>query len=140
MTTNIEAQAQFTRPATASSAMITAVLIVGWLIPGAGHLMLRKPIRAILLFLSIVSMFAVGISLQGKLYVPNTGDLLDILGFIGQLGCGTLYVLARSLEWGHPSVQIAIADYGTKFIVCAGLLNIVSAVDAHSLANGRKVS
>jgi hypothetical protein len=140
MITNVQAPTQLTRPAALSSTMITAVLVVGWLIPGAGHLMLRKPIRALLLFVSIVCMFAIGISLQGKIYVPNTGDLLDILGFIGQLGNGVLYVLARTLDWGHPSVQIAIADYGTKFIVCAGLLNIVSAVDAHSLANGRKVS
>ncbi|MGO4211847.1 DUF6677 family protein, partial [Terriglobus sp. YAF25] len=28
--------------------------------------------------------------------------------------------------------------YGTRFIVVAGLLNIMAAVDAHSLANGRK--
>jgi hypothetical protein len=43
-------------------------------------------------------------------------------------------------DWGHASVQIALADYGTKFIVVAGLLNVVAAVDAHSLANGRKAS
>ncbi len=115
-------------------------LIAGWLVPGAGHLLLRKPIRALLLFLSIVAMFAIGISLQGKIYQPNTGDLLDILGFVGQLGAGILYLLARLIGWGAPSVQVALADYGTKFIVVAGLLNIVAAVDAHSLANGRKAS
>ena len=116
------------------------VLIVGWLIPGAGHFMLRKPIRGLLLFVSIVAMFAIGIALQGKVYSPNTGDLLDILGFIGQLGGGILYFLARILGWGAPAVQIALADYGTKFIVVAGLLNVIAAVDAHSLANGRKAS
>ena len=115
-------------------------LIAGWLVPGAGHLLLRKPIRAALLFLSIVSMFAIGLALQGKIYQPNSGDLLDILGFVGQFGAGLLYILARVLDWGHPTVQIALADYGTKFIVVAGLLNIVAAVDAHSLANGRKAS
>ncbi len=116
------------------------VLIAGWLVPGAGHFILRKPIRGALLFLSVVAMFFIGIGLEGKIYQPNTGDLLDILGFVGQLGAGILYALARLLDWGHPSVQVTLADYGTKFIVVAGLLNIVSAVDAHSLANGRKVS
>jgi len=33
-----------------------------------------------------------------------------------------------------------LADYGTKFLIVAGLLNIIAAVDAHSLANGRKAS
>ncbi len=115
-------------------------LLAGWLVPGAGHFILRKPVRGALLFVSIVAMFAIGLGLQGKIYQPNTGDLLEILGFVGQLGTGLLYLLARLLEWGHPSVQVALADYGTKFIVVAGLLNIVSAVDAHSLANGRKAS
>jgi len=113
-------------------------LLAGWLIPGAGHLFVRKPIRAALIFVSITSMFFIGIGLQGKIYQPNTGDLLDMLNFAGDLGAGLLYLLARLLDWGHASVQIAVADYGTRFIVVAGLLNIMAAVDAHSLANGRK--
>jgi hypothetical protein len=139
MATPVAVKAQ--APAAAQSSMIpTLCLVAGWLVPGAGHFILRKPIRGALLFLSIVAMFTIGISLQGKIYQPNTGDLLDILGFIGQLGAGILYALARAFDWGHPSVQVALADYGTKFIVVAGLLNIVAAVDAHSLANGRKAS
>ena len=134
-------QAQpITAPAATSATQSALVLIAGWLVPGAGHFILKKPIRGALLFVSIVSMFAVGIQLQGKVYTPNTGDLLDILGFVGQLGSGILYLLARMLGWGAPSVVLATADYGTKFIVCAGLLNVVSAIDAHSLAIGRKAS
>ena len=115
-------------------------LLAGWFIPGAGHLLLGKWIRALLIALSIVFMFGIGIALQGKVYSPNTGDPLDMLGFVGDLGSGLLYILARTFGWGASTVQIAIADYGTKFVVVAGLLNIVSAVDAHSLASGRKRS
>jgi hypothetical protein len=118
----------------------TIALIAGWLVPGAGHLLLGKWIRAILLMASIVGMFAIGIALQGKIYSPNTGEPLDMLGFAGDIGSGVLYGLARLLGWGHAPVLVAIADYGTKFIVVAGLLNIVAAVDAHSLASGRKRS
>jgi TM2 domain-containing membrane protein YozV len=139
MATPATAKAQ--APAAAqSSTLPTLCLIAGWLVPGAGHFILKKPIRGALLFLSVVAMFTIGIALEGKIYQPNTGDLLDILGFVGQLGAGLLYAAARLFDWGHPSVQVALADYGTKFIVVAGLLNIVSAVDAHSLANGRKAS
>ncbi len=118
----------------------TLVLVAGWLIPGAGHFLLKKPIRGGLLLVSIVGMFVTGIALQGKIYTPNTGDLLDILGFAGDLGAGILYFLARLLDWGHSSVTMAVADYGTKFLVVSGLLNIIAAVDAHSLATGRKAS
>jgi hypothetical protein len=113
-------------------------LLAGWLVPGAGHLLLGKWVRATLLMLSIVAMFAIGVALQGKVYTPNTGEPLDMLGFAGDLGAGLLYGLARLLGWGQAPVLVAVADYGTKFIVVAGLLNIVAAVDAHSLASGRK--
>ena len=128
------------RPVARSSTSPLLALLAGWLIPGAGHLLLRKPVRALLLFLSIATMFAVGIGLQGKVYAPNTGDLLDILGFVGQLGTGLLFVFAHLFDWGRTSVQTALQDYGTKFIVVGGLLNIIAAIDAHSLANGRKAS
>ncbi len=116
------------------------ILVVAWLIPGAGHFLLRKWGRGGLLLLSIVSMFAIGLSLQGKVYGPNTSELLDMLNFAGDVGTGVLYFLARGAELGASSVQTAVADYGSKFIVVAGLLNFICAVDAHSLATGRKAS
>src|ERR1700761_509811 len=138
MTTKVQAPAMVA--GRANSMQATMVLLAGGLIPGAGHLLLKKWIRGSLLLVSIVSMFAIGIALKGKIYSPNTGDLLDILNFAGDLGNGALYILARIFDLGQAAVQVATADYGTKFIVVAGLLNIISAVDAHSLANGRKRS
>jgi len=122
------------------SSLPAVVLVAGWLIPGLGHLILGKWVRALLLFLSIVGMFLIGIAAQGKIYQPGSGDILDILGFAGQLGLGLLCGLAHWLSWGASSAVNTLADYGTKFIVCAGLLNYIAAVDAHSLANGRKAS
>jgi len=116
------------------------VLVAGWLIPGLGHLILGKWIRALLLFLSILGMFLIGLAMQGKIYSPSSGDILDILGFAGQLGLGLLCGLAHWLGWGAASSVNTLADYGTKFIVVGGLLNYIAAVDAHSLANGRKAS
>jgi hypothetical protein len=116
------------------------VLIVGWLVPGAGHFLVGKWVRALLLFAAIVTMYAVGLELAGKIYMPNTGDLLDMLGFVGQLGMGLLYAMARLFGWGASSVVNTLGDYGTKFLVVGGLLNVIAAVDAHSLANGRKAS
>jgi hypothetical protein len=125
-------------PATTTSPALA--LIAGWLVPGAGHLIQGKWIRAILLCVSILAMFAIGVALQGKIYNPNTGEPLDMLGFAGDLGAGLLYFIARLAGWGQAPILVAAADYGTKFIVVAGLLNIVAAVDAHSLASGRKRS
>ncbi len=123
-----------------SSVSPTMALLAGWLVPGAGHLLLGKWVRAVLLLASIGCMFAIGTALQGKVYTPNAGEPLDMLGFVGDLGSGLLYLLARLQGWGQAPVLTAVADYGTKFIVVAGLLNVVAAVDAHSLASGRKRS
>jgi hypothetical protein len=122
------------------SSMPMLALLLGWLIPGAGHMLLGKWIRGGLLFASVLGMFLIGLGLQGQIYAPNTGEILDILGFAGQLGLGLLFALAHMFGWGATSVTITLGDYGTKFIVVAGLLNLISAVDAHSLANGRKAS
>jgi len=112
-------------------------LIVGWLVPGAGHFLLRKWGRGALLSASIVGMFAVGIAMQGKLF-SSAHEILDILGLAGDLGNGLLYVAAQLFGLGADQVRVTTADYGTRFIVVAGLLNVIAAVDAHNLRTGRK--
>jgi hypothetical protein len=112
-------------------------LIAGWLVPGAGHFMLRKWGRGALVAVSIVGMFGLGLAMQGKLY-SGAHDVLDLLGLAGDLGNGLLFVLCRLLGLGADQVQVTTADYGTRFIVVAGLLNVISAVDAHNLRTGRK--
>lgn len=112
-------------------------LIAGWLVPGAGHFLLRKWGRGALLAVSIIAMFILGLSMQGKLYT-STQDILDMLCVAGDLGSGLLYFVGRTLGLGSQPVQTTFADYGTKFIVVAGLLNVIAAVDAHNLRTGRK--
>jgi hypothetical protein len=113
-------------------------LIAGWLVPGAGHLMLKRWGRGLLVLASISCMFVLGIMMGARLYAPNTADLLDMLGFLGDLGAGLLYMVGHLLGLGQAPVQVVTADYGAKFVVVAGLLNLISAVDAHSIAVGRK--
>jgi hypothetical protein len=111
---------------------------VGWLIPGAGHLIQRRWWRGAILMICVTAMFVLGVLMQGKVYRANAGDILDMLGFIGDLGAGGLYILTRAMDWGQEAVNLATADYGTKFIIVAGLLNVISAVDAHHIAIGKK--
>jgi hypothetical protein len=111
---------------------------VGWLIPGAGHLIQKRWIRGFLLMGSVVTMFVLGLAMQGRVYQPNGGDILDILGFIGDVGAGGLYILSRMNDWGHVVVAHATADYGTKFIIVAGLLNFICVADAYHIAIGKK--
>ena len=124
-----------TAPVTAVSVLAPAV---GWLIPGAGHMMQKRWIRGILLFVSIVSLFLLGLAMQGRIYRANGGDILDILGFIGDVGAGALYILTLANDWGQGAIAFATADYGTKFLIVAGLLNFIAVADAYHIAIGKK--
>jgi uncharacterized protein DUF6677 len=112
--------------------------VLAWLIPGAGHLIQRRYIRGFLLMFAVVTMFFLGLAMQGRVYKPNGGDILDILGFVGDVGAGGLYLLTRMLDWGQGAISHATADYGTKYLIVAGLLNFICVADAYHIAIGKK--
>lgn len=123
------------QPITTMSVVAPAV---AWLIPGAGHLIQKRWGRGLLLMVSIVAMFLIGLALQGRVYKPNGGDILDMLGFVGNIGAGGLYILTRALDWGQGAIAHATADYGTKYLIVAGLLNFIAVADAYHIAIGKK--
>jgi hypothetical protein len=128
------------RAESAETANPMAVLApaVGWLIPGAGHMIQKRWIRGGLLFVSIVGLFVLGLLMQGRIYKANGGDILEILGFVGDVGAGALYLVALAMDWGTVVISHATADYGKVFIIVAGLLNFISVADAYHIAIGKK--
>jgi len=119
-------------------AMSVIAPAVGWLIPGAGHMIQKRWIRGLLLFISIVVLFLLGLAMQGRIYKANGGDILDMLGFVGDIGAGALYLLTFAMDWGQGAIAYATADYGTKFMIVAGLLNFIAVADAYHIAIGKK--
>jgi hypothetical protein len=115
---------------------------LAWLVPGGGHFLLKRPWRALLLLASITSMFVCGLMMQGYMFSPTSGDLLTTLintgGFVGDVASGILYLMSAWLGYNQPDAAGAVHDYGTKFLVVAGLLNILAMVDAFEIATGRK--
>jgi hypothetical protein len=125
-------------PAQNISAMTVLAPAVGWLIPGAGHMIQKRWIRGLLLFISIASLFLLGLAMQGRIYKANGGDILDILGFVGDVGAGAFYIITLAQDWGQGAIAFATADYGTKFMIVAGLLNFIAVADAYHIAIGKK--
>jgi TM2 domain-containing membrane protein YozV len=115
---------------------------LGWLIPGGGHFLLKRNGRGVLLLIAVTSMFVCGLMMRGYMFQPQTGDLLTTLinvgGFVGDVAGGILYLLTVWLGYSQPDVAGHVHDYGTKFLVVAGLLNILAMVDAFEIAAGRK--
>ncbi|MGO4879479.1 MAG: DUF6677 family protein [Bryobacteraceae bacterium] len=115
---------------------------LGWFVPGGGHFLLKRHGRALLLFASVTLMYLSGLMMRGALFSPQTGDPLTFAintgGAIGDFANGILYLLTVSLGYNQPDVAGLVHDYGTKFLVTAGLLNILAMVDAFEIAAGRK--
>ena len=81
--------------------------------------------------------------MRGPLFQPSGGaDVLSRLiqygGFIGDLAAGIPYLIASFLGYAPPDVAAHVPDYGSKFIVAAGLLNILAMVDAYEITTRQK--
>jgi hypothetical protein len=131
-----------TAPEAPASANWLAVIVTAWIIPGAGHLLLKRPGRGALIASSVTLMYLLGLMMRGALFSPQSGDLLTTViyygGFIGNLLSGILYFLSVWLGYAQVDVAGHVHDYGTKFLVAAGLLNLLGMVDAFEIATRRK--
>ena len=118
-------------------------VLLAWWIPGGGHCYLKRWNHGALLFFAVAGMFVFGLLMQGRMFEPKFGDLFTTVmncgGYLGDVATGVLYFLACWLGYEQPQLASAVADYGTKFLVCAGLLNILVMVDAYEIAIGKKL-
>jgi hypothetical protein len=121
------------------------VAIAGWLVPGLGHLMLKRIGRGLLLMGAIFGMLFLGFAFGGHLYGlsgPDTqggSSLLRIPPVIANLGTGLPYLICALFNVGFSSrAWIPTSEYGNTFLWVAGLLNYLAALDAFDIAVGRK--
>jgi hypothetical protein len=115
-----------------------AIGIAGWLLPGLGHALQRMWGRAVIVFLTVGLLVTAGAWMRGNVFSSNATDAFDTLGYIADLGTGSFYLAARSLERDGADVSHADGDYGTRFLATAGVLNLLAALHAYEAARGRK--
>jgi hypothetical protein len=112
--------------------------IAGWILPGLGHALQKMWGRATACFLTVGLLVIIGAGMRGNLFTPGGGDAFAALGYVADLGAGSFYLLARTLESDGPDVSRADGDYGTRFLAAAGVLNLLAALHAYEAARGRK--
>ena len=115
-----------------------AFMILGWAVPGLGHAVQKKYLRAILFSISIFAMTGIGLAMGGRVYPFQTENPLTILAFFSDLGNGLFYGLSRLFGWGGGDLERATFEFGTAFIAGAGLLNFLIALDAYDIGAGKK--
>jgi Family of unknown function (DUF6677) len=135
------------------------IIIIGWLIPGLGHAMLKKWGRAALIFVIINFLFFYGIfGLDGKIYSTEPGNPISIFATFGQYGVGSPYFIIKIISkyknenadqmyyyQTEPPQLFAAGDpaspyyeYGITFAVSAGLLNLLILFDIYDIITGKK--
>ena len=115
-----------------------AVCAAGWLLPGVSHVVLGRWGRGIIFTLSVVTMFAFGILMQGRLYDFTPDQPLQIFAFMADVGVGLPYILAQRMGYGVGVLSSPSYDYGNTFLWVSGLLNYLSILDAVDISQGRK--
>ena len=124
--------------ATAYDFRAVAIAITGWILPGFGHAWLRMWGRAVTVFLAVGFLVYLGAGMRGNLFAPGGEDAFARLGYAADLGTGSFYFIARSLETSGADVSHADGDYGTRFLATAGVLNLLAALHAYEAARRRK--
>ena len=114
-------------------------LCVGsWLVPGLGHWMLGRRWRALILFASIVTLFLFGLLMKGEFFSFHSDSYLQMLGYLGEMCVGIAMPAARFFGYSGGDPFFASSDYGTAFLVSAGMLNVLAVLDAYDISMGRK--
>lgn len=107
-------------------------------LPGAGHFVLGRRVRAGLFLVLVLVSLSVGLYLEGKLFAPVPGQPLSYLGTFGAMGMGLLYFILRFVTGYEGTVEGAGYEYGTAFLITAGLMNLLLLLDVWDLAAGGK--
>jgi hypothetical protein len=110
--------------------------IAGWLVPGLGHLVLRRWSKAAVYFLCVGGLACAGLAMRGGVFGAGASDVFDRLGFFADLGAGTFYFLAHQIQSAGPDVAHATGDYGTRLFAAAGMLNLLTVLEAYDIGRG----
>ena len=132
---------------------------LAWLLPGAGHFFLGRRTRGMAFLGIVVTTYLIGLGLDGRAYLADREHPLTALATFANVGIGPLDVLQRRatydrLVWQLPAdparepllaamrtrVRSQNSDYGTAFLLTAGLMNLLLILDAYDVAVGRKAT
>jgi len=134
--------------------------VLAWALPGLGHLSLGRTARAVAFFVVVTATFGLGLASGGTASVVDPQQPLSYLATFDNLALGPLDLVGRSVSLGglvyrlpeeesnpqrqavmnrmRDRVRLPTYEYGSTFLLTAGLMNILLILDAFDIARGRK--
>lgn len=113
-------------------------LLLAWLVPGSGHFYLGRRRQGLAFALIVLSCLAIGWSLDGNLYRIEPNRPLTILATLASLGVGAPYLGLRYIAGYTGDLLAPGFEYGSAFILTAGLMNLLLVLDCWDVVAGRK--
>ncbi|MBI2900098.1 MAG: hypothetical protein HYY17_07925 [Planctomycetes bacterium] len=102
--------------------------LLGWCVPGLGHLFLGRWKKAVFFFLTLGATYLFGLWLTG---FRTVGFDDNPFYYVGQFGSGMTTLLASVLgkekAFPRPDLSLGLYDPGLLYVCVAGLLNLVVA-------------
>ena len=137
MANKVEAEIE-SRPVQPKTGRLIWLCVAAWCVPGLGHYLQGRKARGVILFSAIVVMFLFGLGMHGQFFTTSSGSYLQTLGYYGELCVGLALPVAKFFGYSGGDPLFVSADFGTAFLVTAGMLNTLSILDTYDIAMGRK--
>jgi hypothetical protein len=117
--------------------------LLSWFLPGAGHFLLGRRKRGLILAGVVWTLFIIGV-FSGGLFYPgfeySDGPLLSLLNTVARLGnglgTGIDFIISPLLSSNTASWPTF--EYGGRFLEIGGLVNFLAMIDAVDIKLGRK--
>jgi TM2 domain-containing membrane protein YozV len=113
-------------------------MLLAWLVPGAGHFYLGRRGRAVVFLVLVAISICIGVLLRGKLFVIVAEQPLSRLGTLASMGMGIPYFVLQFALGSRGDIYGASYEYGSAFLLTAGLMNLLVILDAWDIAGGHK--
>lgn len=112
--------------------------LLGWIVPGLGHVYVGRPGKALLYLVVVVGTYALGLHFAEYLCVHRGREPYWFLGqaLAGGPTAAVLH-LTRDYEIAH---RVPFYDLGLLYTTAAGLLNAVAVADALGIADDRRAA
>jgi hypothetical protein len=107
---------------------------LAWVIPGLGHVLQRKIRKGIIFFAGILALILLGLRMGGQAGLLYDFQPYTIIKFIGGLGSGLFFAVIKLAGAGAGNPLSPAFDFGSTYLVCAGLINFLVAFNAFELA------
>ncbi|HEV2295055.1 MAG TPA: DUF6677 family protein [Tepidisphaeraceae bacterium] len=137
-------------PDASSAPPAPLVALAGWLVPGSGYWLIGHRTRALVVGVSVIALFVLGILVAGigVVEAPSLSGgggivsrILQKPWFLGQVMTGPIGLIsafiADNVAHSYPAAKARLGEIGTLYTAIAGMLNLLAIIDAAYRASSK---